>query len=166
MLNPARICVGRRRCVRLRTMSRNSCDVGTGWMSFHVVFMAGDKLRGGRRLLLSVVGDTKKLVFWENFSIFTASLQSYRLTERKSTPRHEFLVWQDDDGIPFSLFSSSSPSLLSFFFFSFSLFLFNDSFSRSLQSLSTSSNHGFYSRPHAVQGGIPASCYQWRRART
>jgi hypothetical protein len=23
-------------------MSRNSCDVGTGWISFHVVFMAGE----------------------------------------------------------------------------------------------------------------------------
>lgn len=39
ILNPARICVGKRRCVLLSTMSRNSCDVGTGAISFHVVFM-------------------------------------------------------------------------------------------------------------------------------
>lgn len=37
--NPALICVGRRLCVRLRTMSRNSCDVGTGAISFQVVFI-------------------------------------------------------------------------------------------------------------------------------
>ena len=28
--------------MRLSTMSRNSCDVGTGWISFHVVFMVGE----------------------------------------------------------------------------------------------------------------------------
>ena len=37
--NPARICVGNRLCVRLRTISRNSWEVGTGWISFHEVFM-------------------------------------------------------------------------------------------------------------------------------
>lgn len=34
---PDRIWVGRRRCVRERTMSRNSCDEGTGGISFHWV---------------------------------------------------------------------------------------------------------------------------------
>ena len=36
ILKPARIWVGSRRWVRLRTTSRNSCDVGTGAMSVHV----------------------------------------------------------------------------------------------------------------------------------
>jgi len=39
ILKPARICVGRRRWVRLKTMSRNSWLVGTGCISFHVVFI-------------------------------------------------------------------------------------------------------------------------------
>lgn len=37
MENPDRMTVGRRRCVRERTMSRNSCDEGTGGISFHWV---------------------------------------------------------------------------------------------------------------------------------
>jgi hypothetical protein len=36
MANPARICVGSRLWVLERTMSRNSCEVGTGAISFHV----------------------------------------------------------------------------------------------------------------------------------
>ena len=39
MVKTNRICVGRRRCVRERTMSRNSCEFGTGAISFQVVFM-------------------------------------------------------------------------------------------------------------------------------
>lgn len=39
ILKPARICVGSFRCVRDSTMSINSCDVGTGAISFHVVFI-------------------------------------------------------------------------------------------------------------------------------
>ena len=40
ILNPDLICVGSRRWVRLKTTSRNSWLVGTGAISFHVVFMA------------------------------------------------------------------------------------------------------------------------------
>jgi hypothetical protein len=36
ILKPGLIWVGSRRCVRLRTTSRNSCDVGTGAMFVHV----------------------------------------------------------------------------------------------------------------------------------
>ena len=61
--------MGRRRCVRLRTISRNSWDVGTGWMSFHVVFMVGDYFVD-RNFLLSVVVIAKISVFWEKFGIF------------------------------------------------------------------------------------------------
>lgn len=39
ILKPARIWVGRRRWVRERTMSRNSWEVGTGGISFQVVFI-------------------------------------------------------------------------------------------------------------------------------
>jgi hypothetical protein len=42
ILKPLRIWVGRRRCVRLRTMSRNSCEFGTGAISFHVVFILNE----------------------------------------------------------------------------------------------------------------------------
>ena len=70
--------MGRRRCVRLRTMSRNSWDVGTGWISFHVVFIVGDNVRG---CFLAGVGDGQEFgvleEIWHNikyFRIFTASL--------------------------------------------------------------------------------------------
>jgi hypothetical protein len=39
---PALIWVGNLLCVRLNTMSKNSCEVGTGWISFQVVFMVGN----------------------------------------------------------------------------------------------------------------------------
>ena len=37
--NATNICVGRRRWVLERTISRSSCDVGTGAISFHVNFI-------------------------------------------------------------------------------------------------------------------------------
>ena len=43
ILNPDLICVGSRRWVRLKTTSRNSWLVGTGAISFHVVFIAKPK---------------------------------------------------------------------------------------------------------------------------
>lgn len=44
ILNPALIWVGSRLCVRDSTMSINSVKVGTGWISFQVVFiLAGDE---------------------------------------------------------------------------------------------------------------------------
>ena len=42
ILKPGRICVGSRRCVRLRTMSMKSCVVGTGAISFQVVLMIAE----------------------------------------------------------------------------------------------------------------------------
>jgi hypothetical protein len=50
ILKPARIWVGRRRWVLLRTMSKNSVDVGMGAISFHWVFIltgATEKEVGG-----------------------------------------------------------------------------------------------------------------------
>jgi hypothetical protein len=43
---PERICVGRRRWVLLSTMSRNSVELGTGAISFQVVFMVNGGWRG------------------------------------------------------------------------------------------------------------------------
>lgn len=66
--NPERIWVGRRRWVRLKTISRNSCEVGTGWISFHVVFMVGNVrgVGGGWGFGRVIV----KKGFWEKFCIF------------------------------------------------------------------------------------------------
>jgi hypothetical protein len=48
ILKPDRIWVGSFRCVRERTMSMNSCEVGTGAISFHVVFILSSNPVGGR----------------------------------------------------------------------------------------------------------------------
>ena len=48
ILKPDRICVGRRRWVLLSTTSRNSWLVGTGAISFQVVFIASAKRRDSR----------------------------------------------------------------------------------------------------------------------
>ena len=71
---PALICVGRRRCVRLRTISRNSWLVGTGCISFHVVFI---------------------LVYGQAQGFFNV-LQFVSLLCSKKFYVGELLVWLDD----------------------------------------------------------------------
>lgn len=72
--NPALIWVGRRLWVRLKTISRNSCDVGTGAMSFHVVFILHgllvvlDENAKGRMRAISSAQEILALSSWRKIS--------------------------------------------------------------------------------------------------
>jgi hypothetical protein len=82
--------VGNRRCVRLKTMSRNSCDVGTGWISFHVVFMASEAWLVAEDMVIGDL-DTKKGI-WEKFSIFFARPLVSNLIASRDLPHLEILA--------------------------------------------------------------------------